>query len=130
MKYWIALMLALTLNAVANLMMKFGTNRLADGSGPDGPGFGPLLGALAKNWVLILGLACFATNVIFYIFALRGIQISVAYPVMFCGGVAIIALVAWLFLGERLSGVQWLGLAFIVVGVLLVSYQSRPTVAA
>lgn len=120
MKYWIALVLALTLNATANLMMKFGVREVK----PPGQGLVPLLKVLASNWVLILGLCFFASNVVFYTFALKGIKISVAYPIMVSGGFAIIALIAWRYLGEALSPVQWAGIGLILIGVLLVTREA------
>ena len=128
MKYWIALALALVLNSAANLMMKFGVKRLGVPGVAVGPGGGAGLAALLTNWVLIAGLLCFATNVVFYLYALSGIKISIAYPLMVGGGFAIIALVAWRFLGETLSPVQWIGIGLILVGVWLVAQIKTATV--
>ena len=123
MKYGIALLLALTLNAVANLMMKFGVRRFGDsGVGMD-QGLIAVGGTLLSNWVLMIGLFCFAINVAFYTYALLGIQISVAYPVMVSGGFAIIAVVAWKLLGETMSPAQWTGMAMILAGVVLVARE-------
>ena len=121
MKYVIALLLALTLNATANLMMKFGVKRFGSAGVSLDQGIGTAGSALITNWVLIVGLFCFAINVAFYTYALHGIRISVAYPIMVSGGFAIIALVAWKYLGETLSATQWVGVALILVGVLLVA---------
>ncbi|GMU21102.1 MAG: hypothetical protein AMXMBFR13_11960 [Phycisphaerae bacterium] len=126
MKYWIALALALTLNATANLMMKFGMVRFKAGGGGSQQGLGALVGQLAQNWVLLLGLVCFAVNVAFYTFALKEIKISVAYPIMVSLGFAIIAVVAWRFLGETLSPLQWTGIALILAGVYLVAREVGP----
>ncbi|MEP0843739.1 MAG: EamA family transporter [Phycisphaerae bacterium] len=124
MKHWIALLAALSLNAAANLMMKFGINRhRSDLAGLVQPGWAAHGRALAGNWVLILGLFCFAANVVLYIFALKEIKISVAYPIMVSCGFAIIALVAWRFLHETLGPSQWLGVMLILVGVVLVARE-------
>lgn len=125
MKYAIALLAALTLNATANLMMKFGVKRFGESGVTMEQGAGAVAGALATNWVLVVGLFCFAVNVAFYTYALSGIKISVAYPVMVSGGFAIIAVVAWKYLGETLSSAQWAGVAMILVGVLLVAREMR-----
>jgi len=75
--------------------------------------------------VLVLGLLCFAINVVFYAYALRAafLPVSMAYPIMVGGGFVIIALVAWWFLGERMSAVQWAGVVMILVGVFLVARE-------
>jgi multidrug transporter EmrE-like cation transporter len=125
MRYAVALALALTLNATANLMMKFGVKRFGASGVTLEQGAGAVGGALLTNWVLIVGLFCFAVNVAFYTYALSGIKISVAYPIMVSGGFVIIALIAWKYLGETLSVGQWAGVAMILVGVFLVAREMK-----
>ena len=69
----------------------------------------------------MLGLTCFAANVVFYTYALVRLPISVAYPIMVTCGFAIIVVVAGLKLHERLSPIQWVGVAAILIGVWLVA---------
>ena len=123
MKYAIALALALTLNAAANLMMKFGVKRFGESGLTLDRGAAAAAHALLTNWVLVVGLFCFAINVAVYTYALSGIQISVAYPIMVSGGFAIIAVVAWGYLAETLSPGQWAGVAMILLGVFLVARE-------
>ena len=127
MKYWIALVLALTLNATANLMMKFGVLRLKEAVQGHEQQMAAIVQAAARNWVLILGLIFFASDVILYTFALKEIKISVAYPIMVSGGFAIIALVAWRYLQEALSPAQWAGIVLILIGVYLVARDVKAT---
>lgn len=122
--YYIALGAALVMNAAANLMMKFGMERYkAAGVTPE-QGAGAVIAALASNWVLILGLCLFSANVVLYTFALKGLPISIAYPIMATVGFAIIVVVAGWRLHERLSPVQWVGVALIMVGVWLVGSRA------
>ena len=125
MRYMAALVLALVLNAGANLMMKFGMKRLGNAGGHVEKSFGGWVHALTDNWVLLVGLGCFAVNVLFYTYALKKIPISLAYPIMVGAGFAIIAVVAWRFLGETLSGGQWLGVGLILAGIFLVAREMR-----
>ncbi|MBP7937287.1 MAG: hypothetical protein KA354_21800 [Phycisphaerae bacterium] len=125
MKYWIALTLALTLNATANLMMKFGVQRYNEARPHLEPGLAPLVRCLLTNWVLVAGLICFAVNVAFYTYSLSGLKISIAYPIMVSGGFALIAIVAWKYLHETLSSGQWAGIALILVGVFLVAREMK-----
>jgi len=126
MKYGIALIAALLLNAAANLMMKFGVRRFSGTTlnVQDDPA--GAAGAILSNWVLILGLVFFASNAVLYTFALARIPISVAYPIMVSGGFVIIALVAWRYLGETLTPAQWVGIVMILVGVYLVARNMQP----
>ena len=125
MKYGIALFLALTLNAIANLMMKFGVERFKVSGVTIQQGMIPFGTAIVTNWVLMVGLGFFASNVVLYTFALKGFPISIAYPIMVSGGFAIISIVAWVYLGETLSYAQWAGMALILVGVWLVAREMR-----
>jgi multidrug transporter EmrE-like cation transporter len=124
LKYAIALVVALALNATANLLIKFGMRaidlELAGAGALDG-GLGGLVRLLVRHWVVLLGLVCFASNVVFYAYALQKVPISVAYPVMVITGFAIIVVVAGNVLHERLTAVQWVGVGAILVGVTLVA---------
>jgi multidrug transporter EmrE-like cation transporter len=123
-KYGIALTLALVLNAAANLMIRFGMRAIdieLSGSGLLDGGPWALARILLRHWVVLAGIACFALNVVFYAYALQKLPISVAYPIMVTCGFAIIVIVAGLALDERLSVVQWFGVAAILAGVLLVA---------
>lgn len=128
-KYAVALVIALSLNAAANLMMKFGMRaidlELAGGSAFAGGVMG-LVKLLLRNWVLLVGLGCFALNVVFYTFSLQKLPISIAYPIMVASGFGIIVLVASMMLGERLTGAQWVGVTAILLGVALVAKDAGP----
>jgi multidrug transporter EmrE-like cation transporter len=123
-KHVVALVIALLLNAGANLMLKFGMHAInveLDGAGILSQGPMGAVKLLLRHWTVLAGLAAFALNVVFYGFALQKLQISVAYPVMVTVGFAIIAAVAGWRLGESLSMVQWVGVGAILLGVTLVA---------
>lgn len=123
-KYVIALVVALLLNASANLMIKFGMRAIdleLQGAGIMSDGVFGVVKLLLRHWILLVGLGCFAANVVFYSFALQKLPISVAYPIMVTTGFAIIVVVAGAMLHERLSVTQWIGVAAILVGVALVA---------
>jgi multidrug transporter EmrE-like cation transporter len=124
MKYVVALIIALSLNAAANLMIKFGMRGIdleLNGGSPMADGVAGLIRLLLRHWVLLAGLGCFALNVVFYSFSLQKLPISVAYPIMVASGFGIIVTVAGMMLGERLSPAQWVGVAAILIGVALVA---------
>jgi len=115
---YLFLALALTLNAVANILLKVGAGRLGDLSEP---------GAVARlltNYHLLAGLALFALNVAFYAAALTRLNLSVAYPVMTAGGIVIVVSVSILVLREAVTAPQVAGLALLVVGIVLVTHRS------
>lgn len=116
----IFLITALTLNAAANVLMRVGARNMPalEGLSLIDKGL-----AVAGNWALVLGLIFFASNVLFYILALRKINISVAYPIMTAGGLLIISVVSWFALGERLTNLQIGGIFVIAVGIAMIAYH-------
>jgi multidrug transporter EmrE-like cation transporter len=124
LKYVVALVVALVLNATANLMIRFGMHAIDQdlgGAGALAAGVGGLIRLLFRHWVLLVGLGCFAANVVFYAFALQKMPISIAYPIMVTGGFVIIVLVAGAMLKEHLTPLQWCGVGAILIGVTLVA---------
>lgn len=117
---YVYLILAMTLNAAANVLLKMGAVRIGAVGEP------ALLSRLATNYYLIGGLVLFAANVFFYAAALARLDLSLAYPVMMAGGVLIVVTVSILFLRETLSASQMVGLLFLVVGLVLVTRQPLP----
>jgi len=128
-KYVLALAVALVLNAVANLLMKVGMKTVQSAGGilKDGPW--AALTTVLSSGTLVIGLACFGLNALFYMYALQSsaLKISVAYPVMVGGGYALIAVVAHLHpaLSESLTSLQKLGVGMVLAGILLIAAQAK-----
>ncbi|HNQ21508.1 MAG TPA: hypothetical protein PKK06_00260 [Phycisphaerae bacterium] len=129
MKYVVALCVALVLNATANLLMKTGMKTVHEAGGLLEDGVPTAAATILTSWPLMVGLACFALNALFYMYALQSetLKISIAYPIMVGGGFALIALAAhWHpLLRERLAPGQWLGVALVLAGVVLIAWNSR-----
>ncbi|MDF2781414.1 MAG: hypothetical protein K0S96_1218 [Geminicoccaceae bacterium] len=115
---YLYLVLALTLNAVANILLKIGATRLG---GLEEPG---LLGRLALDYYLLAGLLLFALNVVFYVAALTRLNLSVAYPIMVAGGIVIVGSVSVFALREAVTPLQTVGLALLVLGIALVGHRT------
>jgi multidrug transporter EmrE-like cation transporter len=118
----LALSAAVILNASANLFLKFGMKAIK--AQPAISGDGPLhtLKSMATSPLILLGLVFFALNVPLYAYALGKFKVSLAYPIMTGCGFALIILVAGFSgLQERLDPLQWLGVALILAGVILIS---------
>lgn len=126
MQHWIALLVAMCLNALANLLVKIGAKKLDAAGGMLGGGAGEGLRRFVTNPTILLGLFCFGTNVLLYIYALQGrtLKITVAYPIMVGGGFVIIALVARFHptLAEHLSMSQWAGIVLVMIGIVLLAF--------
>jgi len=119
----LALVLAgVTLNALAQSLLKHGTNRL-------GPVEFSLRDALPigvrvlQDWPFLLGFACYGVSLVVWIAALTRVPVTVAYPMLSIGYV-INALIARYWLGETMGLAGWLGIAFIALGVTLIARQA------
>ncbi|MGB0714853.1 MAG: hypothetical protein ACPGXK_03190 [Phycisphaerae bacterium] len=128
MKYVIALVLALSLNAAANLLMKTGAQALAARGGLLADGPAAAVGKILTTPALLIGLICFGLNAGFYMFALQSkqLKISIAYPIMVGGGFAVIAVLAYVLphMKERLTSIQWGGVVLVLAGIMIIATQS------
>ncbi|KKU48145.1 hypothetical protein A3H10_03500 [Candidatus Uhrbacteria bacterium RIFCSPLOWO2_12_FULL_46_10] len=109
------LIIALVLNASANMMIKAGSNNIHLFRE-----YGLIYGLL-KNYVVIIGIVLFAMNIIFYILALSKINLSIAYPIMTIGGLILITIISYTFLKETITPVQMGGIFILIIGIILVS---------
>ena len=121
MRYSLALLAALVLNATANLLIKAAARQFAATGGVLAGGLAGAVRMAATNWLFVAGIVCFALNVLAYMYALQKLPISLAYPIMVTCGFAIIVIVAGVWMGERLQFVQWMGVVLMLLGVWLVS---------
>ena len=111
------------LNAVAQLMLKAGANRV----GPLDVHVGSIAAAareLAFSAPIIGGLACYVVSVAVWIVALTRVEVSVAYPMLSMGYV-VNAIAAWLLFGEQLTPMRVAGITVIIVGVYLLAGSGR-----
>jgi multidrug transporter EmrE-like cation transporter len=112
------LMTGVLLNAVAQLLLKAGTNALG------------VITLTRDNWLdqfwrmaiqphFVFGVACYGISLIVWILGLSRVPVSVAYPMLSIGYV-INAVAAYYLFGESVSVTRWLGIGCIIVGVWLV----------
>ncbi len=108
------------LNAVAQLLLKAGTNAL-----------GGAIHVNAGNWFatgvkvfsqppILAGLTCYVVSLLVWIIGLSRTDVTIAYPMLSLGYV-VGAIGAWMFLGEVISPQRMLALGVIVVGVALLA---------
>lgn len=107
---WIFLLLAASLNAGANLLLKFG-----DQQSPEDR-ISPYL-----SWTFFVALVLFGLNLLAYTQALRVMPLSIAYPLLVglsTAGLAITSI--WLF-GDYVDSRKMLGYALLVGAIFLLS---------
>lgn len=114
------IMTGVLLNAVAQLLLKAGTNAL-----------GGAIHVNSGNWFatgvkvfsqlpILAGLMCYGFSVIVWIIGLSRTDVTIAYPMLSLGYV-VSAIGAYMFLGEVVSPQRMLALGVIVVGVALLA---------
>ena len=118
----VSLAIALVFNATANLLIKAGAKEIqAQQTGEAAvPVLGALKAALVNPWI-VGGVVCFGLNLAAYAYALTKLPVNMAYPIMVSVGYAIIVCGAAVWLGERLTTWQILGVAVILAGVWMVA---------
>lgn len=107
------------LNAVAQLLLKAGTNVLGVIT-LTRDDWASQFGRMAVEPHFIGGVACYAISLIVWIVGLSRVPVSIAYPMLSLGYI-INAIAAHYLLGESVTLARWLGIGFIVVGVWLVA---------
>src|SRR5213592_4200210 len=112
------LMTGVLLNAIAQLLLKAGTNTLGVTTLTRDNWFGEF-GRMAAEPHFIGGIVCYAISVVVWILGLSRVPVSIAYPMLSLGYI-INAIAAHYLLGEAVTLSRWLGIGFIIVGVWLV----------
>jgi multidrug transporter EmrE-like cation transporter len=107
------------LNAVAQLLLKAGTNAVGAIHLTADNWFSTGL-KLATQLPIIGGLSCYVISVLVWIVGLSRVDVTIAYP-MLSIGYLINAIGAWYFLGEAVSAQRILAIGIIIVGVALLA---------
>jgi multidrug transporter EmrE-like cation transporter len=114
------ILMSVLLAGVAQVTLKVGVNRVTAASGGtvtlDANGVRSLLG----SWVVWIGLVVFAASGVLWLFALSKASLSFAYPFAALGYIVIVA-ASVLILHESVPPLRWVGVAFIVIGIVLVA---------
>jgi multidrug transporter EmrE-like cation transporter len=107
------------LNAVAQLLLKAGTNAVG------------VISLTPQNWFaigiklatqlpILGGLTCYVISLVVWIIGLSRVDVTIAYPMLSLGYV-ISAVGAWYFLGEAVSAQRLVAIGVIIVGVVLLT---------
>ncbi|HEY2864046.1 MAG TPA: SMR family transporter [Casimicrobiaceae bacterium] len=107
------------LNAIAQLLLKAGTNTLGVITLTRGNWAGEF-GRMASEPHFIGGAVCYGFSLIVWILGLSRVPVSIAYPMLSLGYV-VNAIAAYYLFDEGVSFMRWLGIAVIVLGVWLVA---------
>jgi len=107
------------LNAVAQLLLKAGANKVGAIHLTLDNLFSVGL-KVALQPPIIGGVTCYVLSLVLWIIALSRVQVSIAYPMLSLGYV-VTAIGAWYLFGEALSMQRLLAIGIILVGVALLA---------
>lgn len=116
---FVLILLCVSLNTFAQVLMKRGLNRL----GVLEFQWSDLLTTIfkvAQNPFIVSGIFCFVLSLGLWLMALSRLELSVAYPMLSISYI-LTALLGYWFLGENLSTLRVFGIVVIMFGVYLVS---------
>jgi multidrug transporter EmrE-like cation transporter len=113
------LMLGVLLNAMAQLLLKAGTNAVGHFEFSAG-NVVPVGMKLALEPHILGGLSCYVVSVVVWIMGLSRVEVSVAYPMLSVGYV-VNAVAAWYLFGEAVSITRLTGIGVIIIGVYIVA---------
>ncbi|MEK8131065.1 EamA family transporter [Paenibacillus filicis] len=114
---YILVFISIILSAIAQIAMKFGTNRIGDFETFS------LLEKLCKyftNFYVIIGFLFYGVSAVIWVVAISKIPLSIAYPMVGFSYVIVVAL-SVLFLNEQISLIKIIGLLLIISGVITIS---------
>lgn len=108
--YWLLLVIAIVAEVIATTMLK------------STEGF-------TRLWPSVIVITCYETAFILLALCVKRIAVSVVYALWSGVGVALVTLVAWFWMDQRLDATGMLGVALIISGVVVLNGWSKTTAA-
>lgn len=116
---WTLIFTGVFLNAVAQLLLKAGTNAVGQFHFT-AENVIPVGWQMATQPYILGGMVCYAVSLVVWIMALSRVEVSIAYPMLSVGYV-LNAIAAWYFFGEAVSITRLVGIGVIILGVYIVA---------
>lgn len=113
------LMCGVLLNAVAQLLLKAGTNAVGAFE-YSAENVWPVGWKLATEPHILGGVACYVVSLVVWVLGLSRVPVSIAYPMLSIGYV-LNAIAAWYLFGEAVTPMRLLGIGVIILGVFIVA---------
>lgn len=88
--------------------------------------FADVLFLMAREPALYAALVLYGFSTLLWIWILSRVSLMQAYPWV-AVSMVIVTLIGWFAFGERVTPIFWLGVAFIIAGMLLTQLATRPS---
>ena len=115
---WILLSSGVLFNASASILIKIAT------VAPYHLSFYPNPLSLIRNIPFIVGLISYALALIFYVYSLGRLPLSIAHPVLTSGSIGLVSLVSWAVFGDSFDAVKLIGILSILFGVIILTARN------
>ena len=99
--------------STAQLLYKSGANKLEFN-----------LMSIISNWNIFLGLFLYGIGAILLIVALKWGQVTILYPIL-ASSFIWVTLGSSYFFGEIISLSRWIGVLFIIIGILMINFSEK-----
>ena len=120
-KSMVLILVAVLLGVVGQLLLKMGITQVGTlAFGSDLAGLIQLGLRVFGNLKVLGGFAAYGLSSLFWIVVLSKVDLSLAYP-MLAFNYVLVPLTAWLFLGEQVPTLRWLGAGVVIIGVVIIS---------
>lgn len=113
---YVLAVISVILGAVGQFLLKIASNGLQTGHGLW------QLGLSLINLKMISAITCFVTSMLMWIFVLRKMELSIAYPMVSLGYIFVM-LLSFYFLQESIGLTKLVGTGMIVAGVIVLNMR-------
>jgi drug/metabolite transporter (DMT)-like permease len=116
---------SIIISSTAHVLLKKGV--MTQATGPSSEALlSVLMHHLFNPWIFT-GIFLHVVALIVWLWALRHVDITIAYPFLALGYV-LVAFMAWLWLGETLTPMRIAGMVIIIIGLVVLSQGGGPNV--
>jgi multidrug transporter EmrE-like cation transporter len=105
-------------NSAANLLLKFGMKKTGNF---DLSSISGIIHGLILNPMIIGGAASYVISMLFYMFAIKRINLSIGYPISVSLAIITVTILSSLFLKETISLNQIFGSVVILLGIFILT---------
>ncbi len=115
MQAMLAILVCVVINSIAQIFLKVGISDL----GKKFSLSSTLLTSLITNTYVVFGAVLYGISFILWLYVLSKVKVSYAYPFISLS-YALVAVLGFFLLDERISFDAWMGICLVVVGVVLI----------
>lgn len=113
---YVVALISIALGSIGQLILKIGSREVGTGVGV----WSAVLSLI--NLKIITAISCFVISMFLWIFVLKKMELSLAYPMVSLGYIFVM-LLSFYFLQEQLSLTKFLGTGLIVAGVVVLNVK-------